>query len=134
MVKKIPNEYPIAKQNMIRCINHIFEQVQKQEEIFLDEKVICVRMEPKFEAKSYVPISIVSGDGSLEIIGGRKYRIESTAEFEEDTDAKLYFVKATDRGLSNLKTTLEKGLRDNVESWRNQIGSIRSMGLLSRDE
>lgn len=55
----------------------------------MDEKVICVRMEPKFEAKSYVPTSIIPGDGSLEIVGGRKYRIES----EEDTDAKLYFVK-----------------------------------------
>ncbi len=134
MVKKIPNDYPIAKQNMIRYIDHIFEQVQRQEEIFLHDKVICIRMEPKFEAKSYVPTSIIPGDGSLEIVGGRKYRIESTAESEEDTDAKLYFIKATDRGLSNLKTTLEKGLKDSVESWRKQIGSIRSMDLLSRDE
>lgn len=134
MVKKIPNEYPIAKQNMIRYIDRIFEQVEKQEEIFLDEKVICVRMEPKFEAKSYVPTSIIPGDGSLEIVGGRKYKIDRTAEFEEDIDAKLYFVKATDRGLSNLKNTLEKGLKDNVESWRNQISSIRSMDLLSRDD
>ncbi|MDR1319854.1 MAG: S8 family peptidase [Gracilibacteraceae bacterium] len=134
MAKKIPNEYPIAKQKMIRCIDQIFEQVQKQEEIFMDEKVICVRMEPKFEAKSYVPASIVSGDGNLEIIGGRKYRIDAMAESEEDTDAKLYFIKATDRGLRNLKTVLEKGSRDNVESWRKQIGSIRSMDFLSRDE
>lgn len=132
--KKIPNEYPIAKQNMIRCINHIFEQVQKQEEIFLDEKVICVRMEPKFEAKSYVPTSIIPDDGSLEIIGGRKYKIEAVPESEEDIDAKLYFVKATNGGLINLKTTLEKGLKDNVASWRNQIGSIRTMDLLSRNE
>lgn len=132
--KKIPNEYPIAKQKMIHYIDQIFEQVQKQEEIFMDEKVICVRMEPKFEAKSYVPTSIIPGDGSLEIVGGRKYKINATTEFEEDTGAKLYFVKATDLGLSNLKNTLEKGLKDNVESWRNQIGSIRSMDLLTRDE
>lgn len=78
MEKKIPNEYPIAKQKMINCIDQIFEQVQKQEEIFMDEKVICVRMEPKFEAKSYVPTSIIPSDGSLKIVGGRKYRIDAT--------------------------------------------------------
>jgi hypothetical protein len=134
MVKEIPNEYLIAKQNMIRYIDHIFEQIQTREEIFLDKKVICVRMEPKFEAKSYVPTSIIPADGSLEIVGGRKYRIEPTAESEEDIDAKLYFVKATDSGLSTLKNTLEKGLKDRFALWRNQIGSIRSMDLLSRNE
>jgi hypothetical protein len=134
MEKKIPNEYPVAKQKIISNIIQIFEQIQKQEEIFMDEKIICIRMEPKFEAKSYIPTSILSGDGSLELIGGRKYKIDIETELEEDTDAKLYFVKATDRGLNNLRTTLEKGLKDNIESWRNQIGSIRSMDLLSRDE
>ena len=64
MEKKIPNEYPVAKQKIISNIIQIFEQIQKQEEIFMDEKIICIRMEPKFEAKSYIPTSILSGDGS----------------------------------------------------------------------
>ena len=55
--KSIPHEYEDAKQRILSDISNITEKIEIQEEFFLDEKILCVRMEPKFEAKSLFSIS-----------------------------------------------------------------------------
>lgn len=57
--KETPHEYSYAKQKLIENIDEIFNSMQGSNEIFVDEKILCIRLEPKFEAKSYIPYSIV---------------------------------------------------------------------------
>lgn len=129
--KKIPHEYATAKQRIIADIDRIFEVIQEKREIFLDEKIVCVRMEPKFEAKSYVPTQLLT-DESMNIVGGRKYTFIDGG-LEEQT-AKLYFIKTNDNGIRKIKETLSLGVKDSVDAWRDQVGSIHSMDLLLPEE
>ena len=130
--KSIPHEYEDAKQRILSDISNITEKIEIQEEFFLDEKILCVRMEPKFEAKSYVPASITQVSDSISLVGGRKYRFVDNQG--DPQSAKLYFMKTTNAGIAALQSALEDGKKDTVKSWRNQIGSIRSIDLLSPDE
>ena len=72
--KKIPHEYFEAKQRIISDLDEISDAIQEQREIFLEEKIICVRLEPKFEAKSYVPTQLLIDD-TIHFVGGRKYSV-----------------------------------------------------------
>ena len=129
--KKVPHEYAEAKQRIISDIDKILKEIHEKHEIFLEEKIVCVRMEPKFEAKSYVPIQLLI-DESMSIVGGRRYSFID--ESDEEMTAKLYFIKTDDCGIRNIKETLSSGKRDRVEAWRNQLGSIHSMDLLLPEE
>ena len=99
------------------------------EEIFIENKVVCIRLEPKYEAKSYQPNALVA-DSKMKMIGGRKY---NTNEIEEEK-AKLYFVKTTTEELGKLKSKLDSGAKDNVKVWHNQVCMIRSIDLLGPNE
>lgn len=129
--KKIPHEYAIAKQRIISDIDRIFNVINEKREIFLEEKIICVRMEPKFEAKSYVPTQLLTDD-SMSFVGGRKYTF--TDESLGEQAAKLYFIKTDESGIHKIKETLSHGTKDRVEAWRDQLGSIHSMDLLLPEE
>lgn len=129
--KKIPHEYPKAKQKIISDIDKILNEIHINNEIFLEEKIVCVRMEPKFEAKSYVPIQLLINE-SMSIVGGRKYSFID--ESEEEMTAKLYFIKTDDNGILGIRNTLSSGIKDKVAAWRNQLGSIHSMDLLLPEE
>ena len=72
--KSIPHEYEDAKQRILSNISDITEKIETQEEFWLDEKIVWGRMEPKFEAKSYVPSSITQVSDGVSLVGGRKYR------------------------------------------------------------
>ena len=129
--QKLPHTYHENKIALIKDIASIQEEVQRNDEIFLQEKVVCIRMEPKFEAKSYSPDMILSVDG-ITPIGGRKYIISKSEEGL--VKSKLYFAKTSDRGLENLKYILESGQKDNTVTWQNQISTIRTIDLLDSTE
>ena len=129
--KNYPKEYEIAKEKMVVDIDNIFHEIEEKKEIFLEEKVVCIRMETKFEAKSYVPTQLLSND-KMEIIGGRKYIYAD--EKNQKREAKLYFVKTDDKSIKELRDTLDSGTKDSIEEWRKHIRSIRSMDLLHPDE
>ena len=128
--KQIPHLYEEAKPKIIADIDRISQAIQEKQEVFLDEKIVCVRMEPKFEAKSYVPTQLTT-DGGMSIVGGRKY---SFTDDTKEQEAKLYFIKTDNKGINSLKQTLTSGTKDDVDTWRNQIGSIHSLDLLRPDE
>lgn len=86
----------------------------------------------KFEAKSYVPSTLVLSRDDMELVGGRKYTFVN--DQGERNSAKLYFMRTNSRGIQKIKQTLEKGLKDNIEKWCDQIGSIHSLDLLSPEE
>lgn len=125
---KLPHEYDEAKKRLCKDIIKIQENINKGKEVFLDEKVLCIRLEPKFEAKSHVPSSIVA-ESKMKLIGGRKYTINNN-----DVKAKMYFVRTNDQELSELKNKLEKGTKDFVETWKKQICTIKSIDLLQANE
>lgn len=129
--QKLPHTYHENKMALIKDIASIQEEVQRNDEIFLQEKVVCIRMEPKFEAKSYSPDMILSVDG-ITPIGGRKYIISKSEEGL--VKSKLYFAKTSDRGLENLKYILESGQKDNTVTWQKQISTIRTINLLDSTE
>lgn len=129
--QKLPHTYHENKLALIKDITSIQEEVQRNDEIFLQEKVVCIRMEPKFEAKSYSPDMLLSVDG-ITPIGGRKYIISKSEEGL--VKSKLYFAKTSDRGLENLKHILESGQKDNTVTWQNQISTIRTIDLLDSTE
>jgi len=129
--KKIPHEYTNAKAKILSDIDNLFQEIKNRQEVFLDEKIVCVRMEPKFEAKSYVPSQLLSSD-NMSIVGGRKYHFIDDSETEQV--AKLYFIRTNNTGIQQLKETLLSGTKDSVDAWRKQIGSIHSLNLLSPEE
>lgn len=139
--KTYPHEYSDAKNNIIVQLDEIADMIENKVknpdgEVFVKDKILCFRMEPKFEAKSYVPTSIVSSVDDMELIGGRKYRLETPDETDTDDapTAKLYFVRTTTEGIKSLRTLLSSGNRDGVKTWREQICSLRSLDLLTADE
>lgn len=130
--KILPHEYNEAKQRVLGNLNTLESALTNSDELFLEEKIVCVRLEPKFEAKSYVPTSLVSAMSTgSEIIGGRKYTMRSG---EVENSAKLYFVKTTTSGIREFRTTLENGTRDNIKQWRQELSSIHTIDLLSSEE
>ena len=131
--KSLPHEYYEAKGRMIGALNQLTHEIDAGEEVFLEERVICIRLEPKFEAKSYIPYSIVTAMNNVDsdIVGGRKYTI---MEDGKESVAKLYFVRTTDSGIHQLISTLESGDRDGIELWRRQIQSVNTIDLLRPEE
>lgn len=129
--KTLPHEYEEAKARTLANLSALEAAFSDDKEVFMEEKIICLRLEPKFEAKSYVPSSIISAMPGGKIVGGRKYKLPSD---EDEVYAKLYFVKTTANGVSQLKSALENGTNDSVEQWRNQLRSLYSIDLLSEDE
>ena len=129
--KTLPHEYEEAKARTLAHLSALEAAFSDDKEVFMEEKIICLRLEPKFEAKSYVPSSIISAMPGGKIVGGRKYKLPSD---EDEVYAKLYFVKTTANGVSQLKSALENGTNDSVEQWRNQLRSLYSIDLLSEDE
>lgn len=131
--KEFPRDYFEAKHRVLSALDMLEQDIADSTQIFLNERIICIRLEPKFEAKSYVPYSLISAmsSGDSQIIGGRKYAILSE---EGDLPAKLYFVRTTDRGINQLKMTIQDGSRDNVEQWQQQLRSIHTINLLTPDE
>lgn len=125
----LPHEYSEAKGKLSRDIFRIQESIRESKEVFLDEKVVCVRLEPKFEAKSYTPSSLVAESG-MKLIGGRKYALSS----EDNSKAKMYFVRTNDRELSELKKKFDLGIKDHVTRWKEQVCTIKSIDLLHPDE
>ena len=129
--KVLPHEYDEAKTRTLANLSTLEAVFSEDKEVFTEDKIICLRLEPKFEAKSYIPTSIISAMSDGSIVGGRRYKMIID---ENEVYAKLYFVKTTARGVSNLKAVIEKGENDAVEHWRNQIRSLHSIDLLTEDE
>lgn len=129
--KSLPYEYEEAKVKTLADLSTLEATFSEDKEVFMEDKIICLRLEPKFEAKSYIPTSIIAALPDGKIVGGRKYKMN----FDEDeVYAKLYFVKTTAKGVSQLKATLENGKNDSVEQWRNQLRSLHSIDVLADDE
>ena len=53
--KPRPHEYEEARNRLLANIGAVSRQMQTDPDSYLEEKVVCIRMEPKFEAKSYAP-------------------------------------------------------------------------------
>lgn len=79
-----PHEYGEAKVRLCSDISRIQDSIRDSEEVFLDEKIVCIRLEPKYEAKSYTPSSLVAESG-MKLVGGRKYSLNS----EDSSKAKM---------------------------------------------
>lgn len=125
----LPHEYMEAKTRLSTDIANIQESFSKSDEIFIEKKIICVRLEPKFEAKSYTPNSLVA-DSEMKLVGGRKYTIDPTTE----TKGKLYFLRTNNNDLNILKNTLITGKKDHIGKWQEQICTIKSIDLLRPEE
>lgn len=125
--KEYPHTYDEAKERLVNDIDKLQKKIVESNEVFIKDKVICVRLEPSFSAKSYEPRALLS-DSKMKLIGGRKYNTS------QDEKAKLYFIKTNDMELGILKNRISLGLKDNVKAWRNQLCSIRSIDLLDENE
>ena len=126
--KKRPHEYEEARENILNNINYIRESIETKREIFLDEKILCIRMEPDFEAKSYIPNSFIYKIDNTDIIGGRKFVID------DNNKSKLYFLRTDIQGINNLYDVVKNNKEYNNKSWVNEICSIRSLDLLKPEE
>lgn len=140
--KPRPHEYEEARERLISNIDTVLMQIDVNPDLYLDEKIVCIRMEPKFEAKSYTPSSILTVSNDMKLVGGRKYKIAekkeaSVSSNEVDSNhpeyAKLYFLRATTADLTDFRKSLRDGL-NTTESWRNEIMSLHSIDILSPGE
>lgn len=126
---KLPHEYIEAKERLCKDIEKIQQTLKNDNEIFIESKVVCIRLEPKYEAKSYTPNSLIA-DSQMKLIGGRKYTIDE----EEQIKGKLYFVKTTMEELQKLKNKFVSGQKDGVKKWKEQICTIKNIDLLQPEE
>lgn len=131
--KVLPRDYYSAKERIVSSLDKLSEKITAGNEKFLEEKVVCIRLEPKFEAKSYMPQAIVNvmRKEDTQIVGGRKY---SSITNGKKLEAKLYFVRTTNCGINQLRDILQKGSKDHIEQWRQQIQTINTIDLLLPDE
>lgn len=123
-----PHEYEEAKARLLEDVTSIQRKIEEASEVFVGKKILCVRLEPKFEAKSYAPSSLIA-ETSMRLVGGRKYAIDSNGQ-----KGKLYFMRADDEGIEKLKDKLSTSQKDQVKSWRNQLCTIKSIDLLNPEE
>lgn len=123
-----PYEYEEAKSRLGTDISNIQQAITQSKEVFGKEKVICVRLEEKFEAKSYTPTALIS-DSRMKLVGGRKYTLG-----EDKQKGKLYFLRVNDEDLEELKKKMNSSKKDDIKAWRNQIRTIRSIDLLEPEE
>ena len=132
--KYMPKDYLSAKKIVLGALSCLSESIKSKEDLFLDKKVICIRLEPKFEAKSYEPQAVVNAMGKNQstIIGGRKYSYYD--ENNSKVSSKMYFVRTTDEGISKLSTILQSSVKDSNKQWRRQIQSIKTIDLLKPEE
>ena len=80
--KEYPHTYDEAKERLVNDIDKLQKKIVESNEVFIKDKVICVRLEPSFSAKSYEPRALLS-DSKMKLIGGRKYNTS------QDEKAKL---------------------------------------------
>lgn len=125
----LPHEYAEAKVRLSADIARIQTAFAASDEVCVNQKIICIRLEPKFEAKSYTPDSLIV-DSGMKLVGGRKYTIDPESELK----GKLYFLRADNRELNGLKDKLISGQKDHVKKWRTQICRIKSIDLLRPEE
>lgn len=131
--KTYPREYREAKSRVISDLDVLSEDLRENPKMFMPEKVICIRMEPKFEAKSYSPDPVVYAvRDKMEIIGGRKYTYDIKGN--EEKKAKLYYVRTRAEGIDELKTILSTGVKDSQARWQHSIQSIRTIDLMNAKE
>lgn len=121
--KSYPRDYESARDRVLSDLELLRANLNEAEEYCLEKQVICIRLEPKFEAKSYYPDAITTASKHMRIIGGRRYSIDSNQEH-----AKLYFVRTDSTGLNDIYRKL-KSESGNSKKWRDQIRSLRSINL-----
>lgn len=137
-----PHEYEEARNRLLANIGTVSRQIQTDPDSYLEEKVVCIRMEPKFEAKSYAPSSVLTSSDELQIIGGRRYKTGNVQPQKNSDDedageqpefAKLYFLRTTSKGIADFENALRTGSNAS-DAWRNEVMSIRSFDLLDPGE
>ena len=126
--KNPPNDYDDTKEYIAYCLDLLERDANDNQEYFMEDKILCVRMEKEYEAKSYQPNSIVS-NSNLEFIGGRRY-----TGLDSQDKRKLYFLRGTNRDLAALKETIVSGGKDNIKTWKRQLCTINTIDYLSPEE
>ena len=122
-----PKTFEEGRRRLCEDVQKLSQMIQDKEEIFFSQKTFCIRMEENFEAKSYAPQKMMSVHG-ISHVGGRKYKADDI-----EADAKLYFVKANDRGIKKLLDALSVE-QEMTNRFRKEVPFIRSIDLLKPSE
>ena len=137
-----PHEYEEARVRLLSDIHAVNSHIGDNPEMYLDQRIVCVRLESTFGAESHGSSSILSVSDELKFVGGRKYAVRGDrqqvsmgARGEENRPelAKLYFLRTTSRGIGDLEKALLKDT-GRSKAWRNEIMSIRSLDFLAIEE
>lgn len=135
--KLFPHSYEESKIRLLSDLDNIQNIIKGNKETFIkNTNVICVRLEPNFEAKSYQPNALIANT-NIKLIGGRKYNLKNTRESnptEKQEKSKLYFLKISNKELSELKENFSGNDKDSNKSWCKEICSIKKIDLLEPKE
>ncbi len=96
-----------------------------------NEFVVCVRMNPKYSAKSYFPKSIFGSISTQEIqpIGSRSWHPNN----EKEISAKLIFARTTEQGLSSLEQHLQSS-QPFTDQFSLDVRRIEKLDILTSSE
>lgn len=131
--KAYPYTFETAKARILSDMDELLSDIKENAGMYMTEKVICIRMAPKFEAKSYVPVPLIEASaGEARIIGGRKYAIDDSRS--DARKAKLYYCRSNDSGLKQIFSEMQSGRRDRQDKWRHTLQSIFSINLMAPEE
>lgn len=132
-----PNEpeisYHQAKGRLLSDIASTRQAIQQlpQQLRLPNEFVVCIRMNPKYSAKSYFPKGIFKTASRNEVdpIGSRNWYSQE----ETPTSGKLIFARTTDRGLATLESFLQNDSQIS-DQFALEVRRIEKIDLLSSDE
>lgn len=126
---KYPRDYDQARTRLTADIAALGQQIEAYDsDLILKESVVfCVRLNPKFIAKSYFPANFVSETG-LEIIGSRKWKIDD-ANF-----SKILFLRGAAKKVKDISAILGKGETTLKDAWKNDCKKIEKIDILKLKE
>ncbi len=128
--KPLPYTYEEAKNKLINNISAIKEDINLNEELYLeDEIILSIRMAEGFLAKSYKPDLFKKKD-SMEFVGARIYNRGKTKDSENKS--KLYFIKGSKENIEWLLSDLKNDNFNKTEV--KQLRSIEKLDLLTPNE
>lgn len=100
----------------------------------VDSVVFCLRMNPKFIAKSYTPTALLK-EAKLPQVGSRRwtYKVKSQ-HATELVHSKLLFVRSPADGLAELRNLLSRKQSSLTDGWKEDACKIDHISLLTPEE
>jgi len=138
-----PSEPPLTfEEARLKIISDIAETQEAirslpKESKLPNELILCLRVQPKYSAKSFYPKGLFTNHSGIEEIGSRIWKSKESSEEKsekEETFGKMFFVRATEPALINFQKKLYQSESSHSKDFALDIRRLSEINLLSSEE